>query len=40
VTALWTIDDGRRITAWYRNDFVVCSGPDSRSLALRFMQGF
>lgn len=40
LTALWKLKGGRLLTAWYRNDFVVRSGPESQSAGLRFMQGF
>jgi hypothetical protein len=40
VTAIWKLGGGRQLAAWYRNDFVVRSGPEAQSVALRFLQGF
>jgi hypothetical protein len=40
VTALWQLKDRRMFTVYYRNDFVVRSGPENQSVAVRFMQGF
>ena len=40
LTALWQLQGRRLLTVYYRNDFVVRSGPENQSVAVRFMQGF
>jgi hypothetical protein len=40
VTALWRLPGRRMLTVYYRNDFVVRTGPESQTVAVRLMQGF